>query len=348
MEKIYTRLGDGTVVELGEKELRTEIERGMADASERSGVSPLTEDEMRRLFEICVSSRGLSRVARGNEVVLSNDGMTAKVRRMGIEVDRIQGLQIHERALGADILEMDHIDYSYKAIKPIVGEEVPVLEQALASTIAPLFYGAMPNLGYYSQPDGPVPNPSDLMVAGKIEAARRAGEEAVEHAVRDIVFVASRMYEAGADGVDIDTVGAAGDTDFAAALRATEILRKKYPDMCIEMGMAGEFILGMHGDIAYRGVRLAGLYPHEQVRLAEKAGATIFGPVVNTVPGKSVPENIARAVTLIKACVEASGIPVHADMGMGVCGVPLCEILPVDAVSMASRAMVEITRLDGL
>lgn len=348
MEKIHTRLGDGTAIELSEKELKAGLENGTTDASERGRIPPLSEDELRQLYEICSSSGRFSRVGRGREVVLSNDGMTAKVRRMGIEVDRVQGLQIHERAFGADILEIDHIDYSYKAIKPIVAEEVPVLEQALCSTVAPLFYGAMPNLGYYSQPDGPVPNPSDLMMAGNIEAARQAGEEAIGHAVRDIVFVASQMYEAGTDGVDIDTVGAAGDTDFAAALRATEILRKKYPDICIEMGMAGEFILGMHGEVAYDGVGLAGLYPHEQVKLAEKAGATIFGPVVNTITNKSVPENIARAVTFVKACVGASRIPVHADMGMGVGAVPICDILPMDAVSMASRAMVEITRLDGL
>lgn len=348
MGKIHTRLGDGTAIELSEKELRVDLENGTADASERGRIPPLAEDELRELYEICSSSGRFSSVARGREVVLSNDGMTAKLRRTGIEVDRVQGLQIHERGFGADILEIDHIDYSYKAIKPIVAEEVPVLEQALVSTIAPLLYGAMPNLGYYSQPDGPVTNPSDLMMAGKIEAARQAGEEAMEHAVRDIVFVAGKIYEAGADGVDIDTVGAAGDTDFAAALRATEILRKRYPDICIEMGMAGEFILGMHGEVAYDGVRLAGLYPHEQVKLAEKAGATIFGPAVNTVTNKSIPENIARAVTFIKACVGASEMPVHANMGMGVGAVPMCDILPMDAVSMASRAMVEITRLDGL
>ena len=348
MEKIRTQLGDGTLIELSEKELRRDIENGTIDAGERGKIPPLCEDELNRLFEICSSKERLCSVNRGGEIVLSNDGMTAKVRRMGIEVDRVQGLQIHERAFGADILEIDHIDYSYKAIKPIVSEEIPVMEQALSSTIAPLFYGAMPNLGYYSQPDGPVPNPADLMIEGKIEDAKQAGEEAIAHAVKDIVFVASQMYEAGADGVDIDTVGAAGDTDFAAALRATEILKKRYPDICIEMGMAGEFILGMHGDITYGGVRLAGLYPHEQVQLAEKAGATLFGPVVNTLISKSVPENIARAVTFIKFCVETAQIPVHANMGMGVGAVPMCDILPIDAVSLASKAMVEMTRLDGL
>ena len=52
--------------------------------------------------------------------------------------------------------------------------------------------------------------------------------------------------------------------------------------MCIEIGMSGEFILGMHGGLSYDGVRLAGLYPHKQLALAEKAGVTIFGPNINT------------------------------------------------------------------
>jgi len=56
-----------------------------------------------------------------------------------------------------------HIDYSFKAVKPIVTFEQPLLEQALLDTTIPLFYGAMPNLGYYSQPDGPVPNPAELL-----------------------------------------------------------------------------------------------------------------------------------------------------------------------------------------
>jgi DNA-binding transcriptional MerR regulator len=36
--------------------------------------------------------------------------------------------------------------------------------------------------------------------------------------------------------------------------------------------MAGEFILGMHGGLQFEGKTLAGLYPHEQVKLAEAAG----------------------------------------------------------------------------
>jgi len=90
------------------------------------------------------------------------------------------------------------------------------------------------------------------------------------------------------------------------------------------------------------------LYPHEQVKVAQKAGVTIFGPAITTATNKSIPWTLARAITFTKACVEAARIPVHADMGMGVGALPVCETPPPDVVSMVSKAMVELTRLDGL
>jgi dimethylamine--corrinoid protein Co-methyltransferase len=257
-------------------------------------------------------------------------------------------MQIHEKILGADTIELGHVDYSFKPVKPIVGTEQTALEQTLMATHVPLFYGAMPNLGLYSQPDGPHPNPLELLPRGKIDAARESYEMSVEDAVKDIVFVASAMYESGADGINMDTTGAAGDPDFLAGLLAAEILKEKYPDICIELGMAGEFILGLHGEIEYHGDRLAGMYPHDQVKLAEKAGFTIFGPVVNIKTSRSIPWNLSRTITFTKACCEVANIPVHANMGMGVGGVPMNAHPPIDIVSRASKAMVEICRLDGL
>ena len=348
MGKILTRYGDGFKVELSEDEVREDIIEGTNDAASRAGVEPLKEDEIEHLLDIFKNPDKVVSVEDGKEVVMTYDGMSSKIRRAHITIDRVQSLQVFERAMGADTLELQHIDYSYKPCKPIVGFELPDLDLLLNSTVAPVFYGAMPNLGLYSQPDGPCPNPADLLPLGKIAEAQKAYEEAVEHAVSDIVFVASAMYEGGVDGINIDTVGAAGDADFLAALRATEILRAKYPDLGIEMGMAGEFVLGMHGGLEWHGTRLAGLYPQDQVRLAKEAGATIFGPAINIVTTNSLPWNIARSVTFCKACSEVSEIPVHANLGMGVCGIPLTLTVPVDALSRATKAHVEICRLDGL
>lgn len=341
-------MGDGWAIELTEAALMQDIVDGSTTAADAAGITPLDDDEINHIFDICKNVRKITGVERGGEVITTFDGPTIEIRHAGIIANRQQALQIFERCLGADTIEFSHVDYSYKPAKTVVHEDLPLFEQSQLLMVIPLFYGAMPNLGLYTHPDGPMPNPMELLPLGKIEEACEAYENAIELAVKDMVFVASAFHEAGADGINFDTVGASGDPDFKATLLATEILKKKYPDICIEIGMAGEFVLGTHGSLSHFDRRLAGLYPHQQVKIAEKAGATIFGPVANTVTQKTIPWNLSRAITMTKACVETSSIPVHANMGMGVGGLPVCETLPVDMVSVASKAMVEITRLDGL
>jgi len=348
MGKIMTRLGSGYPIEISESQLMEDLSGGTEDAADRGKIAPLSKEELDYLFDLFICPDRFVSVASGNEIVLSYDGGPIKMIRAAVDVHRIQSLQIYEKLLGADTLELGHIDYSFKPVKPIVGTEQTVLEQTLMVTHAPLFYGAMPNLGMYSQPDGPCPNPLELMPLGKIAEARDSYENAVENAVKDIVYVGSAMYESGADGINMDTTGAAGDADFLAGLKAAEILKQKYPDICIELGMAGEFILGLHGELEYDGKRLAGLYAHDQVKLAEKAGVTIFGPVVNMKTSRSCPWNLSRVITFMKACCEVARIPIHVNMGMGVGGVPMTSHPPVDITSRASKAMVETCRLDGL
>jgi dimethylamine--corrinoid protein Co-methyltransferase len=152
----------------------------------------------------------------------------------------------------------------------------------------------------------------------------------------------------GGDGMHIDTAGAAGDADFLAALEATEIISERFPNLGVAIGMAGEFVLGMHGRLKYKDTRLAGLYPHQQVKLAEAAGASIFGPVVNTNSDKTFPWNIARVCTFVKACSEVANIPIHANAGMGVCGIPMSENLTADVVSRVDKCLIEICKIDGL
>ena len=348
MEKILTRMGDGTFVEMTESDLKRDLEDGTRDAAQRGRITSLSESELKHLLDIYLIPAKFIGVELGDEVILSIDGGTIKTRNLGISTGRIQTIQILERMLGFDTMELAHIDYSWKMIKPILGWEQPDLEQALLVSTIPLFYGAMPNLGLYTQPDGPVPNPADLIPKGKIAESRVAMGEAIEHAVKDMVFCASKFYESGADGINLDTTGGAGDHDFLAALKTTEILKKKYPEMCIEMGMAGEFVLGMHGELMYQGTKLAGLYPHEQLKLAEKAGVTIFGPATTTNTSKSHAWNLSRTATFVKACVERASVPIHANLGMGVGSSPMVNNCPSDATSRSAKALVEICRLDGL
>lgn len=349
MGKVFTRMGDGSSLWLSQAELRQELEEGTRDAAERGKIPPLTEDEIQRLYDLCAAPQKAVTVERGKEVVHTFDAGTLKFPlRGGVPVDRLGTILAHERSFCSDTMELAHIDYSYKPIKAIAHEERQVMEQVQLNATIPVFYGAMPNLGLYTKPDGPIDNWSELLTMGKIDEAKAAQEEAVEAAAKDMYYVANIMYEGGADGINFDTVGASGDGDFLATLQIVEKLKKEHPEMAIELGMAGEFVLGMHGDLFFEGTRLAGLYPHQQVKLAEKAGATIFGPVVNTNSNRSFPWNIARACTFVKACSEASSIPIYPNAGMGVGGVPVSSTAPVDAISRASVALIEIGKADGL
>ncbi|KUO50054.1 MAG: dimethylamine methyltransferase [Desulfitibacter sp. BRH_c19] len=349
MGKYFTRMGDGSGIYLTADDIRCDLEEGTKDAADRGKIPELTQEELDHLFEIITMPGNVVGVERGSEVVTTSDSGGCKISyHANIAIDRSTAVLIHEKVLGADSLDIGHIDYSYKAVKSVMHNEAAVMELAQLNSVMPVLYGSMPNLGLYTKPDGPVDNWAELLPEGKISEARAAQEEAVEHAVRDMVYIAGGMYEAGADGMNFDTCGASGDADVLAALKAIEIIKQKYPDLGIEMGMAGEFNLGMHGQLEYDGVRLAGLYPHKQVKLAEKAGANIFGLVVNTNSNMSFPWNIARTVTFVKACTEVANIPVHVNVGMGVGAIPMTEVPPVDAVSRADKAIVEIGKADGL
>ena len=341
--KVVTRMGDASRVEMTPSEIRADVEAGVAAAAKRAKVPVLAADEIDHLVDIFASSTRFSAVDVGDEVILSSDGTCSL--DAGSETEQ---LVVYQNSLGADILELATCDYCYKAIKTRITCETQRMKTAQLDTVAPLQYGTMPNLGRYSRPNGPVANWSELLPLGKIDEARAAQEEAVELAVDDMVFCGDRLWEAGTDGLDFDTAGASGDADLLATLRAVESLRAKYPDIGLQVGMAAEMVVGMHGELTYRGRRLAGMWPRAQLEVVQEAGATLFGPAVNVNTTKSVAWNTARACTLIKPCMADARIPVHPNVGMGVCGVPMSAFPPHDAVSRAARAMVDILKIDGL
>jgi dimethylamine--corrinoid protein Co-methyltransferase len=267
---------------------------------------------------------------------------------VGIPMGPLQSVLAYERVCCADTAGIGHIDYSCKPVKPIINFEKQKYYAVSQAATIPVIYGTQPNLATYFQSEGPYPNPSELLPAGKIGEAREAQEEAAERLKKDLIFIASELYEAGCDGFNFDTTASAGDADFLAALEAIRVLKKIAPHMAIELGMSSEFVLGMHGEIAFDGIRLAGLYPHDQVRLAQAAGADIFGPAINAKAIRSTPWNLARAVTFVKETVRVAAVPVHPNVGMGVCGLPLYEAPPIDCVTRAAKALVQIGKADGL
>ena len=341
--KIRTRMGDGALVEMTTAEIRADLEEGTQAGAKRSKNPELSQDELDHLFDIFASNNRVTGVDIGDEAILSYDGCGSQ--DMGT---RLNDLQVYEQILCADSLELYNHDYSYKPCKPLVPYEQAIMRQCQLLLTAPCGYGAMSDLGRYTVPDGPVTNWSQLLPLGKIDEAREAQEEAVELASEDMVFVADGMVEAGIDHIDFDTAGAAGDADFLATLKAIEKIRARHPDLGIQIGMAGEFVLGMHGELEYDGVRLAGMWPLQQMQAAVKAGVTIFGPAVNVNTGKSTAWNAARVITICKPCCEQSTVPVHLNAGMGVGAVPMHILPPGDATTRASRAAVELMRLDGL
>ena len=353
-EKILTRMGDGERVRMTPSEIKGDIQAGTADASKRAGIPELTAEEQEQLYAIMADPSRIVSVKPGQEVIVTDDGCSMSFYSgqdgggVGAPLSRMQAVLTYERACGADTTSLGNSDYSYKPVKSIINIEANEYYNISQVSTAPFFYGAQPNMGLYFQPDGPCPNAAELMPLGKIDEARKSQEQAADYLTDDLVFVGKKLAEVGLEGLNFDTCGSAGDADFLAALRAVEKLKEDLPDLPILMGGSGEFIIGMHGDLYYRDLRLAGMYTCDQAKAAETAGADIFGMAVNTVTTESVQWNLSRASTYLKATTSAVNIPVHANVGMGVCGVPMMEQPPIDSVTRVSKTLVQIGKADGL
>jgi dimethylamine--corrinoid protein Co-methyltransferase len=353
-EKIITRMGDGARVELSAEQVKEDILAGTQDAADRGKIPEMTSAEQEQLFEIFADTNRIVAVEPGQEVITTDDGASMALigdqpdGGVALPMSYMNSILAYERVCCADTAGVGHIDYSCKPVKPIVNYEKQKYYSLNQVTTIPLIYGTQPNLGQYFQPDGAFPNPSELLPAGHINDAREAQEEAAAQLRNDLVFVASNLYEVGCDGFNFDTAASAGDADFLAALQAIRELKEIAPKMAIELGMSSEFVLGLHGEITFDGVRLAGMYSHDQVRMAEAVGVDIFGPAINVKATKSTPWNLARAVTFVKETVKVARIPVHPNVGMGVCGLPMYESPPIDCTTRAAKALVEIGKADGL
>jgi dimethylamine---corrinoid protein Co-methyltransferase len=350
----YTRMGDGKRVTMTKAQIIDDLHAGSADAADMGEIPVLNADAIDQLFDIISDKNRVVGVEPGKEVVLTYDigqlDFTGDNGNSGngVDIGRLEAALIHERAMGADTFELAHADYSIKPVKPVISNEMQTMEEIQNEIIVPYFYGAMPNMGLYYAPDGPYGNPADLMREFKIEEAMKQAELASAHMAKDIEYVSTHVMAAGSDGFDFDTTASAGDADFVGTLKGVELLRKACPSAYINVGMAGESVMGIHGSIEYNGQVVAGLYPHQQCKLAEKAGANVFGAVVNTNSSKSLSWNLARSVTFVKECIKECNIPVHVNMGMGVGGIPMFETAPIDAVTRCNKAMVEVANVDGV
>ncbi len=348
-DKYFTRMGDGEGVWMSKEQIREEVLAGMEDAVTKGKSQPMSSGDLDYLVEILTMPEKNVSVERGHEGITTYDAGTLKMAvRSGIPIDSSTALLIHERVLCSDTMEICNTDYSYKQIKNIVSEEAMAIERAQMNCIMPIFYGAMPNMGLYTKPDGPVDNWSELLPQGKVLEAMEAQEKAAALCTNDMVYICSIMAEAGACGIQFDTAGASGDADMLAALQASKILSQKYPDLSITIGMANEFTLGMHGRLKFEGEKLAGQYPAKQVKSVAAAGAHSYGPVINTNSSRSFAWNLSRSLTYVQEATRVATIPVLPNVGMGVGGIPLTNTSPTDCTSRTSKAMLEIGKADGL
>lgn len=357
-ESILTRMGDGQRVKMSPAQVKEELLAGTKDAADKGRVPELTSAELEQLFEIIADKNRVVSVEPGEEIVFSDDvscvraiGDEGAAGGVGLPISRLLAILVHERGYAQDSATFQMpagTGGNVQRIKQIIDTEMQAYETTSLLTTIPMFYEAAPSVLWYFQPNGPYDNPADLLPQGKISEAREASEKAAKRLTEDLVYIGKKMYLVGCDAFNFDTSASGGDAEFYANLNIVSELKKAAPHMPIEMGMSGEFIIGMHGQITFNGKRLAGMFPHEQVKVAEVAGVDIYGPVVNTNCSKSFPWNLARAVTFVKQTVAESNIPIHVNAGMGVCGVPMHPTPPIDCVSRVSKAMVQLARVDGL
>jgi dimethylamine--corrinoid protein Co-methyltransferase len=351
---IFTRMGDGEKVQLDQKDIRQDLVDGTRDAAKKGNIPELSESELDQIFEIIAEPGRIVSVPPGEELIVTDDGIANNLHASeadggaGIPMDSLACVLAYERGTAADTAGIGNEDYSFKPVKAVIDNEMQTYHTLSLSVTIPLFYGAQPNLGLYFQPDGPFPNASELLPLGKIDEARKAQEDAAEALKEDMIFVGKKLYEMGCEGLNFDTAGSSGDADLYATLEAVRELKKSCPNMSLIVGMSSEFVLGMHGEMYFDEQRLAGMFPHKQVKIVEDAGADIFGVAVNTNTSRSVPWNLSKAVTFVKHTVEEAKIPVHPNVGMGVCGIPMMVETPIDCVTRTAKALRLIGNADGL
>jgi hypothetical protein len=183
--------------------------------------------------------------------------------------------------------------------------------------------------------------------AGRPADVDDEGRPAIE-AVREVVEVTTDAAETVAE-VAVDAAGTVAEvTSHAAETAETHT--------AVSLGARVGFALDgvLHVAMGWAGLRIAwGAYGST----ADESGA--LTSISHTLGGRAslwvgvvgfsvvALWNIARAITFIKPAMAIAEIPVHVNCGMGVGGVPNCVYPPADATSRASKAFVEILRIDG-
>jgi len=216
---ILTRMGDGERVKMSPSEIRDELRKGSEHAARTARISILTDDEFEQLYDIIAEPGRVVSVPHGHELIVTDDGIaecfggSEADGGSGVSISRQSSVLSYERGLAADTASLGHADYSFKPVKAILDTELQDYQTISMLTTVPLFYGSQHNMGLYFQPDGPFPNPVDLMPEGKIREAQEAQEGAAEQLCSDMVYIGKELNAMGCEGFNFDTAGSTGDVD---------------------------------------------------------------------------------------------------------------------------------------
>ena len=232
-------------------------------------------------------------------------------------VNREVGVRLFESMLGFDSMEVSHNDYSVKPQRFLKALEQLHMELLQETTIFPLLYGFMPNLGLYYRPDGsfaepvrpaapgqdrrgaPHPGRGPSGLPGRLHPHERlhARDGRRRHRLRHRGLHRRRRVP-GRRSRRPSTSPA------SPACRSRSACRPRW-----------SWASTASSNTRARALPACG--PISSSKLCEKAGAAIFGPVVNTNTKKSTPWNLARAVTFVKACTADRQDPDPRQRGHG-------------------------------
>ncbi len=149
-QSVTTRLGDGSLVRMTPSEIRADLEEATALGAKKAKTAPLPPDELDQLLEIFASNAKFSAVDVGDELVLSCDGSGNFDSGTGSTSSTAT------RATAAPTSSSSTTSTTPTRRSRRSSRSRPrAMKSAQLNLVAPLQYGAMPDLGRYSRPDGP-------------------------------------------------------------------------------------------------------------------------------------------------------------------------------------------------
>ncbi len=313
MEGIPTRMGDGSLVRMTRAEIEADIHAGVEAGAKRAKVEPLGDDEIAHLADIFAQPRTVQcgrHRRRGHPHVRRRRQPGRRLAHHRPAELRADGLHRHGRALSPRLLVQ--ADQAGPAVR--AGDHAPdaVAAHHPGAPTAPC------------RTSGATPCPTARSPTGR-SCCRWAASTRPVRPRRRLWRPRSRTSSTLPRACTRPAPTASTSTP-----RGRPATPTSWPPSRPSSASARSTRTGVSrsawrassssactGELEYDGVRLAGLWPADQMRLAAKAGVSIFGPAVNVNTGKTVAWNVARTCTIVKPCMDAATDPGPPQRGDG-------------------------------